>query len=182
LLPTTPSPPAPSELSSGGTRHRFAVRVGLYLMLTLVLAACSPPRGTPEQEIRDLLEAAEAAAEARDLDALTRWVSDDYTDEHGADRAALRNTLRLVLLRHRNIHLLSRIDRFDLPAPDQAQVGLLLAMASRPFPEDAPLALSADLYRLELRLRDEGDGQWRLVGADWGPAPPGQLFRAPGPS
>jgi hypothetical protein len=160
----------------------MAVRLGLSVLLILVLAACSPPRGTPEQEIRELLAAAEAAAEARDLDELTRWISDDFIDEHGTDSAALRNMLRLVLLRHRDIHLLSRIDRLDLSAPDQAQVSLLLAMASRPFPEEAPLALNADLYRLELRLRDEGDGQWWLVGADWGPAPPDQLFRAPGPT
>jgi hypothetical protein len=179
LLPATRSPSAPSALSTGNARYRFAVRLGLYVLLMLVLGACSSSPGTPEHEIRELLEAAEAAAEARDLDALTRRISGDYTDEHGADRAALRNLLRLILLRHRNIHLLSRIDRLELSAPDQAQVSVLLAMASRPFPEDAPLALNADLYRLELRLRDEGGGEWRLVGADWGPAPPGQLFRVP---
>lgn len=148
-------------------------------LLCLALLACDRPRGAPEEEIHRLIDAAESAAESRDLDTLSGFISDDYADERGLDRGALRKTLRVVFLRHRSIHLVSRVREIRFPRPDEARVSVLLAFASRPLPSEAPLRLNADIYHFDLELVDEGRGSWRLTQASWRPARGSELLLEP---
>lgn len=167
---------------SAGASALVASPLSLVGLLALALVACQSPRSEPEQEIRELISAAESAAEARDFDGLGRMISEDYTGDGGVDRAALRRMLRLTMMRHRNIHLSTRVGEIRFVRPDHVDVSVLLAMASRPFADDATFGLNADVYRLDLQLVDEGDRSWRLIHAAWRPARGADLLLQPSPA
>ena len=139
------------------------------LLLVIVLSACSDP-DTPEQQLRQWLAEVEDAAEQRSAGELRRAVADDYRDEAGHDKADLSGLIRLYLLRHQSIHLLTRIQSIELPAPDQGSMVVLAAMAGSPLADiDALTAIRADLYRFEFELVYDGD-DWLLKQARWRPA------------
>lgn len=145
------------------------------LSLNLPLTACDKPE-TPEHRLRALVEAAETAAEKKDIGSLRGYVSASYADEEGRDRRTLDGILRLYLLRHENIHLLTRIESVTWAPPNRARVVVYLAMAARPIASVEELgAFRANLYRLEIGLIEEGT-QWRAVRAAWRPAEPADFI------
>ncbi len=83
--------------------------VGSQLTLALAVAACGPS-GTPEDEIRALVDETEAAAEARDAAELRGFIADDYLDASGRDATDVRNLLHAWLVAHPSVNLLTRID------------------------------------------------------------------------
>lgn len=125
--------------------------------LALVLAACS---SAPDREtaVRATLEAAEQAAEARDVGAAIKLVSTDYADDAGRDRAALRAFLRGWFALNPKLELLVTIEQIEFPDANRARVGLLVASVSR----GAGLNIDGDRFVVE--LVDEG-GEWRLLRA-----------------
>jgi hypothetical protein len=144
--------------------------VAAALALALGLSVCSDEPADPEARVRAVLAALEQAAEAQDVAALKEQVSEEYADARGNDKRALAALASFHLLRNRSVHLLMRVRAVELPAPGEARVLALVAMAGRPLPEAAALAgVRADLYAIHLDLRDE-DGEWRIVAADWQPA------------
>ena len=50
-----------------------------------LLTACSDS-GSPEQQVRSVIDAMEVAAEARDVGDLTEHLSENYRDAQGQDR------------------------------------------------------------------------------------------------
>lgn len=139
------------------------------LFLLFGAAACSKP-GTPEQRIRALLDNAERAAEQKDIGTLRGDVSAHYTDADGRDRRTIDAILRLYLLRHESIHLLTRIESIGFVQRAEARVVLYVAMAARPLTDAAQLAaFHASLYRFDMDLAEES-GVWRVTRADWRPA------------
>jgi hypothetical protein len=91
-------------------------RTAPIALLCAVLACGSEP-GPPQAQIRAVLEAAESAAEAKDVKALERSISESYRDPAGRDKRALGGLLAFTLLRHESIHLLTRIDDLSFPEP-----------------------------------------------------------------
>jgi hypothetical protein len=132
------------------------------ILLAALLAGCTPT-DPPEAALRAWLADAEAAAEVRDRDALLEMVSERYLDAEGNDREALGQKLRLYLLRHRHIAIVSRIEELTITGGTAARVVVSAAMAGS---GESALDLDADARRFELELELEGD-DWRLIGARW---------------
>ena len=152
----------------GTAGRQLGVTVSLALVL-LGAPGCWSDRESPESRVRTTVMRAETLAEAKDLAGLKDLVSDGYRDDAGQDKRAIMGLLFVQFRRHESIHLLTRIDRVDIQE-GRAAVTVFAAMAGRPIPSASDLpALSADLYRFDLRLADER-GAWRVTTAAWRPA------------
>jgi hypothetical protein len=128
-----------------------------------VLAGCSDD-ASPEQQVRAVIDSMEVAAEARDVGDLMEHVSTNYRSADGLDSAEAARYLRGYFVANRSIHLLTRIDSLEFPAPDEARVQLQVGMAGRGGQGAADL--SADLYDFDVALVRE-DGEWKVSYADW---------------
>ena len=141
------------------------------LALVSAALACGSDPGPPEAQVRALLEAAEVAAEAKDVKALKGSISEAYGDRGGRDKRALAGLLAFTFLRHESIHLLTRIDRIAIPVPGRAVATVYAAMAGGPIPGAGALAgMRADLYRFDFAFAEEEPTRWMLVHAEWRPA------------
>lgn len=138
-------------------------------MLTILLVcACASEPASPEQEVRSVLEKAEAAAEARDLDVLRDLIADDYRDERNRGKAQVLGAIQFYFATHRSIHLLTQVKQLTFTEPDRAEVGLLVGMAGRRAEGTTDWSLfRADLYRFDFSLRYEGADDWKVVEAAW---------------
>ena len=83
------------------------------LLAALAVGGCSDD-ASPEARIRALIDAAAEAAEARSVDDLGELLHVNFRDHRGNDRATLRPLLTAWFFRHRNIHLLTRIEMIEL--------------------------------------------------------------------
>jgi hypothetical protein len=152
--------------------------VAVVSLLALVVA-CAEPVSEPEQQIRDLLTEIERASRDKDIGALKDTVSASYSDKVGRSQEDLHNLIKLHYFRRRDVFLLTRIETLELPAPGQAKLSVLAAMAGTPLESEESLRdVRADLYRFDLELRDEGAGQWRVTSGAWRPARMDDFFEA----
>ena len=128
------------------------------------LAACSAD-GSPEQQVRAVIESMEVAAESRDVGDLMEHISANYRDAQGQDRTEASRYARGYFIANQSVHLLTRIESLEFPAPDEARVKLQVGMAGR---EGQPgsASLTADLYNFDVALVRE-DGEWKVSYADW---------------
>jgi len=133
------------------------------LAAALLLTACGPA-GTPEDEIRALIDRAETAAEARDAGGLRALVADDYRDGDGRGAEDIRRYVQGYLIAHQSIHLITRIDAIEIRGAEVAHAIVAVGMLGRD--SDAAWDLAADIYRFDLRFARE-DGEWRVTRADW---------------
>jgi hypothetical protein len=130
----------------------------------LLLTACSDD-GSPEQQVRAVIESMEVAAEARDVGDLMEHISANYRDAQGQDRTEASRYARGYFIANQSVHLLTRIESLEFPAADEARVKLQVGMAGRAG-EPGQAGLSADLYDFDLALVRE-DGEWKVSYADW---------------
>ena len=137
----------------------------LALAAALALAGCGPT-GTPEDEIRALVDAAELAAEERDAADLRDLVADDYRDPGGRTAGDIRATLHGYLVAHQSIRLITRIDSIELEGTELARLKVTVGMLGREAGSDSNWDLAGDVYRFDLRLARE-DGEWRVIRAGW---------------
>lgn len=137
--------------------------------VALLIQSCSDNSASPEAEIRAYIQSGIEAAESRSSDALAGLMHDNYTDHKGYNKKQLVGLLRAYFFRHKNIHLLTKIDEIELLTENEAIVRLHVAMAGSVIADvDALSALRARIYRFELQLVKQGE--WMLMQALWGPA------------
>jgi hypothetical protein len=129
-----------------------------------VLAACGPS-GTPEDEVRALVDAAETAAEERDAGNLRALVADDYEDSAGRDAADVRNLLHAYLVAHPSLTLLTRIDSIEIEGKELARVKVTVGVLAREANEGSDWDLATDVHRLDVWLARGEDGEWRAIRA-----------------
>jgi hypothetical protein len=131
-----------------------------------VLLACvgCGPSNEPEEEIRALVDEAEAFAEERDAPALRELVAEDYADDSGRDAADVRNLLHGWLIAHPSVNLLARIDSIAIEGTELARVQVTVGMLGREANGAADWDLAADVERLDIRLALK-DGEWRVIAA-----------------
>jgi hypothetical protein len=129
----------------------------------LAFAGCGPS-GTPEDQVRAVVDEAESAAEARDASALKALVADDYEDSRGRTAGDIRNFLHAWLVAHPSVNLLTRIDSIALEGRDLARVEVTVGLLGREAKGESDWDLALDVERLDVRLARE-DGRWKLVGA-----------------
>ena len=146
----------------------WRVVAGMLLAL-FSLAACGT-RDSPEEQVRQYVAAAEAAAENRSIEDLKALIAEAYRDDQGRTRRDLVALAARYLYINKNIHVLTRIEELTFPAPEQARLALYAALTGQNVSDlDALLNMQADLYRFDLELV-RSDGEWQLMRADWRPA------------
>ena len=148
----------PPAASSARNRTALAI-VGLGFLS----GACGRGEST-EDQVRAVIGAGEAAAEARDLSALMDLVSPDYQDEQGRDRGELRHYVHGYLIANQSIRLLTRIDGIAFPYRDVARVDLTVGSLGREATGDSSFDLDADVERLSIELQLD-DGEWKVTRA-----------------
>ena len=130
------------------------------LLAALALAAgCS--QTPPEQALRETIAAMEAAAEARDSDALVEHLAEDFGGPEGMDRDRFRRYLALVWLRNREVGVVLGPLEVELIG-ERARVNFTAATRGG----EGLLPDSARIYQVETGWRLE-DGEWKLISADW---------------
>lgn len=147
-------------------RLRKRCRVAL-LGIALAAGACAPD-STPEQQVRAVVAAGEAAAERRDLRALMDLVSSDFADAYGGGDRELVRMLRAYLVAHPSVHLVTRVESVEFPYTDFAQLRLTVGMLGQEGEgnNEETFKLAADLHSVELELRLEDD-DWKVTRAEW---------------
>lgn len=152
-------------MSQQASRHSPRIARVVALAAVLLASACGP-RETPEARVRAVIDAGEAAAEARDLSALMELVSPAYRDERGSDADDLEQTLRGYLVTHPSVHLLTRVESVAFPYRDFARVRLTLGTLGRESAGATAFDVAADVNEIVLELALEDD-EWRVVRAAW---------------
>jgi hypothetical protein len=133
-------------------------------LLCALLWGCGSKDDSPEDELRRWLASAQTAVEAEDRAMLMSMLSENYADARGNDRKAIDQVLRLSFLRQDRLALISNIEEITISGETAAIVKLTAAMAGA---NDEALGFSANAYRFQLELEQDGD-EWLLVAAQWG--------------
>lgn len=145
----------------GSKAHR------LMLAAFLVLVACafvSCHRVPAEQQIRQAIDSAAAAARANDTSGVLAAVSDDFTGNDGElDRHGLRRLLALRALRQDRTGVLIGPASFEHRGGRIVAKFNLVLTGGRP--GDLPPGQSA-IYAMTTAWRRE-DGHWRCYSAMW---------------
>lgn len=134
----------------------------------VLMAGCGESdRQSPEEQIRAVIAIAEEAAQQRDIGTLKGFVADGYHDKRGYEKRSVVRLVQGYLLRHRNIHLLSKITDFEVIEPARASTSLLVAMAGRRIESVEQLwDLRADVFQFDLRWIQSSD-EWQVDNASW---------------
>lgn len=144
--------------------------VGAVPALCLAMTAACSKQESPEARVRATIATAVQVAEANDSAGVLAMVSRRYADADGRDRRAVEGLLRLYLLRHRPLHVYTRVPSVTFVRDDRAEAVVYAAMAGTRIDAPPELArLSASLYRFDLSFALEQD-EWRLRAAAWRPA------------
>src|SRR6187455_28957 len=85
-----------------------------------MLISCGA-RSSDDEQVRELIERAEEAAEDRDTSDVLALVTDDYTDAQGRSRDELRNALAGYFALHPKVEILVSVDSIEFPADGLAQ-------------------------------------------------------------
>ena len=143
-----------------------ATRLLCALGLAAVLAACSGGDPSPEEQIRQFIDAGVDAAENRSVDGVGERLHPNYLDQKGYNKKQLLTVLRGLFFRHKEIYLFTRVGDIELLSDREAIVKLHVAMAGSAISDINALAsLRAQLYEFELHLI-KGD-EWQAQHAKW---------------
>ena len=127
---------------------------------------------TPEEEVRAVLAALEAAAEGGDVSAFADLVSASYADPYGHDREKLRAFVAFhVMQSGRGREVIVRVRDVVFTDPARAVVTLAVGLAGA----RGARGLGADVYAVDMDLIREDD-VWRVSFAQWRSAPPSDLL------
>ena len=151
-------PPGPGKAVAVWKRSVFTLLLAAVAVLS---AGCS--REPPEQALRATIAAMQAAAEARDSDALVASVSEDFAGPEGMDRDAFRRYLAVIWLRNREVGVSVGPLELELIG-ERATVGFTAAATGG----EGWMPDRGQVYRVVTGWRMEG-GEWRLISARWEP-------------
>ncbi|MGB5104685.1 MAG: hypothetical protein WBO04_15395 [Steroidobacteraceae bacterium] len=146
--------------------NRFLRAARATLIGVALLASACGPEQSPEARVRAVVEAGEAAAEARDLSGLMALVSRSYRDERGNGPEELKQYLRGYLVMHQSVHLLTRVESVEFPYRDYAKVRLTVGTLGRETAAATAFDVAADVNEIVLELALEDD-EWRVMRAAW---------------
>lgn len=138
----------------------------VLLCISVALLLSCTDTSSPEEQVRQWLDNAEAAVENRDTSDLADLVSIDYVDDHDRDKQILTRMAAGYFLSHQKIYLFTRILSVDFPKPSLADLRIAAAVAGTPVNAATLASVRGSVYQLELRLRKEDDG-WQLTQARW---------------
>ena len=130
------------------------------VLCAILSFACS--RSSDEEQIRAIINSAEAAAEARHTSGIMDLIADDYSDDMGSDKSQLQNVLRGYFLTHPKIKLLVTIENVNVEGPDNARVHLELSTVGTEKFGDSSTSLTAQSEPLRIDFKRVG-AKWRMV-------------------
>lgn len=147
------------------------VRQALFLLmigLALALAACSNDPGTPEAQVRAVIESMQTAAEERSTGGVMQHISERYTDEAGRTRDDLRNRLRVYLLQRNSLELNVAVESIEEITPVRVEARLRVSMAGSAAQRARAMSGIGDRPMFfTLSFDREADDDWRVVRAEW---------------
>ena len=130
------------------------------LLLGLLVACGKEP---PELALRNTMAGMQAAAEARDVDALLEPIADDFAGPGGMDRQMFRRYVMAITLRNRQIGV--QLGPLDVKMfGERATVSFTAATTGGA----GWLPDRARIYQVETNWRMQ-DGDWKLMTARWEP-------------
>ena len=145
---------------------RLARLAGLCCLATAL--ACGGDPLSPEEQVRSVIEAMEQAAEEGDVSAFKGVISESYQDERGFDKRDLAAYVTFHVMGHTHRRFFARVRSVEIRDSGRAEVVVVAAISGRDVSGLEELAaLNADVYKIDLDLDDEGDGDWRVVWAQW---------------
>src|SRR4051812_460889 len=128
------------------------------LILSCALCACSSST-SDEQKVRELIVAAENAAEARDVSDVLELVSPEYADADGNSRASLATFLRAFFALHPKFELVTSVESLEFPVDGLARARVTVrGLQLDRFSLGESVTLDVELRR--------ADGEWLVVRAD----------------
>ncbi len=140
--------------------------ITVCLFITL-FNACSGDAGTPEEQVKSVMQQMEAAIEARDGSELFKHISDNYRDHKGNDRDALRRFAQLYLLRQQNIGMVTKVQSLQTVDDKMVAVEAIVVMGSASENTTTILPqLRADSQNVSAVFQLEND-VWRLTSMSW---------------
>jgi hypothetical protein len=141
------------------------MRILIFSLICAFLAGCGGGTGTgPDEAVRAWVEAAQAAAEDKDRQALLALIDENYADSRGNDHTQIGSMIRYYFLRQKSVAFITSINDIVILGDTAAQVNLTVGMAGT---DAGALGVRADAYNFELEL-EHTDGEWMLIGARWG--------------
>jgi hypothetical protein len=137
------------------------------LLLAQLIWGCSDGPLSADDQLRNTLREAESYIQARDLSSTLGFIHQEYRDNNGHDLPQLRAMLAGYFLRHKSIHILSKIDRIEVEEGGRAKVLLYAGLAGSAEEREASLSQwRGDLLRLNLTFLQQDD-DWMLIEAEW---------------
>lgn len=137
----------------------------LLLAAFATLTACGDA-DSPEQQVRQVIDEMETAAETRDIGELVEHLSSEYRDGNGMSADEAARYARGYFMANQSIHLLTRVEQIEFPLADEARARVLVGMVGRDADASGNWDLAADLVEFKLALRQEG-GEWKVTFAQW---------------
>lgn len=132
-------------------------RALLFISFAL-LAACSDS-GSPEQQVRAVIEQMEQAAENRDIGELASHLSQDYRDANGMDAQEAARYARGYFIANQSIHLLTRVEELTFPTEGEARAQVAVGMLGRNAADQWDLAAEVHTFKIALRREDD---EWKV--------------------
>jgi hypothetical protein len=144
--------------------------IAAALIVAALLGCGQAP--TPEEEVRAVLGALEAAAESGDVSGFAELVSASYSDPYGHDREKLRAFVAYhVMQSGRGREVIVRVREVVFTDAARAVVTLTVGLAGA----RGAGGLGAEVYAVDLDVIRE-DEAWRISFAQWRAAPPADLL------
>jgi hypothetical protein len=141
--------------------------ITILALISLLLIACTDTPLTAQEQLSNILSEAETYLEARELTSAMAHVDPDYQDNSGRDFRAIKALLLGYLMRHKSIHIFSKIDTIVVHTENEADVVLFAGLAATPQEQGVtPAQWRGDLLRLELQFK-RTDDDWLLKTAQW---------------
>jgi hypothetical protein len=150
------------------------IRIFILFILVIVLASCSDPEGSIEEQIVALVADAELAAESRSIDFFDEHLDAQYQDVQGNSRRDLLRTLTGYFFRNHSIYLVTRTREVTVH-DDEVRALVFVGMAGSPDTGLEQLAgMHGDLYRLDLSFST--GTPYKLRSASWRRVAPREVF------
>lgn len=144
--------------------HYLAILLGLILVVT----ACADDPGTPEAQVRAVIESAREAAEEQSTRGVMRHVSERYRDDDGRDKTDLRNRLRLYLMQQESLSLAITIESVELRTAARAEARMEVELAGSAADRLRSMSgVGSRPLHLTASFDLEEDGEWRVIRAEW---------------
>ena len=142
----------------------------LFLVALCVLffsIGCSKP--LPDEEaIRGAIEGMAKAAEAKDVKGMMRHVSEDYRDNFGNNRKAIKGMLLYEIFRPEPITVFVRSVGVEIEGETAlADIKVVMVRGTGVESMEAILKAKSAGYRIDAVFGKETGGAWRIQSAEW---------------